>query len=112
MKSIHIRIQREPYWDDAAITFAMVEEDKGVVGVVKPFEFTPRDPDTATDMMEPSVRVARREGDALLQSMMDQLWQLGIRPKDIGTAGHLAATQSHLADFRAIVAKTLDIKLP
>lgn len=44
--------------------------------------------------------------------MMDELWREGFRPKDIGTAGHLAATQEHLKDMRAIVAKQLGVPLP
>lgn len=51
------------------------------------------------------------EAGAVLQNLMDELWSYGIRPKDIGTAGHLAATQEHLKDMRALVSKTLDVKL-
>jgi hypothetical protein len=61
---------------------------------------------------QPIAMIERGENDANLQSLMDDLWALGVRPKDVGTAGHLAATQSHLADFRAIAAKILDVKLP
>lgn len=43
---------------------------------------------------------------------MDALWRFGIRPKDVGTPGHLAATQAHLADMRALVSKQLDVTLP
>ncbi len=50
-------------------------------------------------------------GTSALQSLMDEMWREGIRPSDIGTAGHLAATQEHLKDMRAIVAKQLDVKL-
>lgn len=64
----------------------------------------------------PMLTICLKEGDGSfggpLQNLMDQLWEIGIRPRDIGSPGHLSATQSHLADFRAIVAKTLDIKLP
>jgi hypothetical protein len=61
----------------------------------------------------PIVMIDRNDGHgAALQSLMDDLWALGVRPKDVGTAGHLAATQSHLADFRAIASKILDVKLP
>jgi hypothetical protein len=38
------------------------------------------------------------------QSLMDQLWECGLRPSEgSGSAGALAATQSHLADFRRLV---------
>lgn len=52
------------------------------------------------------------DGPSQVQKLMDQLWQLGIRPSDIGSPGHLAATQGHLADMRALVAKALEVKLP
>lgn len=62
--------------------------------------------------MLPTISIEEDEAKPMLQSMLDQLWKLGYRPKDIGTAGHLAATQAHLADFRALVSKTLKIPLP
>ena len=47
------------------------------------------------------------------QRLMDELWNVGLRPSEgTGSAGSLAATQKHLNDVRAIVAKTLDVKLP
>lgn len=51
------------------------------------------------------------EDKASLQSLMDELWKEGVRPSDIGTPGHLAATQAHLSDMRKLVEKTLDTKL-
>lgn len=48
--------------------------------------------------------------DPGLQDLMDNLWQLGIRPTDIGTPGHLAATQEHLRDMKAIAFKFLGLK--
>lgn len=45
------------------------------------------------------------------EKLMDYLWSMGIRPKDIGTPGHLAATQHHLNDMRAIVAEKLGVEL-
>lgn len=42
------------------------------------------------------------------QSLMDQLWNLGIRPTEgHGSTGQLAATQAHLEDMRALVFKTI-----
>lgn len=46
------------------------------------------------------------------QSLMDQLWDAGIRPTEgTGSAGALAATQKHLDDMRKLVAKSCDITL-
>lgn len=40
------------------------------------------------------------------QSLMDELWQCGIRPSEgTGSAGALAATQKHLEDMRKLVFK-------
>jgi hypothetical protein len=55
--------------------------------------------------------VSPQYDEAVMQSLMDELWKLGVRPSDIGTAGHLAATQAHLSDMRAIVSKQLDVPL-
>lgn len=41
------------------------------------------------------------------QGLMDELWNVGIRPTEgTGSAGSLAATERHLADMRALVFKT------
>ncbi len=52
------------------------------------------------------------QNEATMQSLLDELWRLGFRPSDIGTAGHLKATQAHLGDMRALVSKLAGVKLP
>lgn len=50
------------------------------------------------------------EGDA--QKFMDELWRVGFRPTEgTGSAGSLAATEKHLNDMRALVAKAHDVPL-
>jgi len=45
------------------------------------------------------------------QNLMDELWSVGIRPTEgKGSAGSLAATQSHLEDMRTIAFNRLKIK--
>lgn len=45
------------------------------------------------------------------QQLMDELWQCGLRPTEgTGSAGALAATQSHLEDLRKITFNQLKIK--
>ncbi len=50
------------------------------------------------------------------QSLMDQLWNCGLRPSEgSGSAGALAATERHLTDMRSIATgllKNLNIPLP
>lgn len=41
--------------------------------------------------------------------LMNTLWEQGVRPAEIGTAGHLAATEKHLDDMRAIVFNRLNM---
>ena len=44
------------------------------------------------------------------QALMDELWHAGVRPSDgTGSTGQLAATESHLADMRAIAFHKLGV---
>jgi hypothetical protein len=54
------------------------------------------------NIVEPTLRIRNDEA----QELMDALWDAGLRPTEgTGSAGSLAATERHLADMRAIVAK-------
>lgn len=44
-----------------------------------------------------------------MQTLMDELYRIGVRPSEAGTLGELAAVKAHLKDMRAIVAGALDI---
>lgn len=55
----------------------------------------------ATDK-ESTLKLFRDESEVVLQHLMDSLWGQGVRPSDIGTPGHLAATQHHLQDMRKL----------
>lgn len=61
---------------------------------------------------QPMLSMNGSEGTEALQSLMDELWREGFRPKDIGTAGHLSATQKHLEDMRAIAFAKLETPKP
>jgi hypothetical protein len=57
------------------------------------------------DGTEAPVWVTLRDEEA--QSLMDALWNTGVRPSNgEGSVGQLAATEAHLADMRALVFKT------
>lgn len=84
----------------------------GRVGVITKcdIEVTSRDPDEVVcGATEPKPLLVLDRHDPGLQELMDQLWALGLRPQDIGTAGHLAATQAHLADTKAILNQVLPV---
>lgn len=43
------------------------------------------------------------------QELMEGLWACGVRPRDTGSVGQLAAVESHLKDFRTIAFHALKI---
>jgi hypothetical protein len=47
-----------------------------------------------------------------MTTLMDAMWNAGVRPSDIGTPGHLAATTKHLEDMRKLVAHHAGVALP
>lgn len=104
-------ISRQPWRDNVEIFFSY-EPSPGVLHRALPVTMWAKKEEDEGKRIEPMMRLDGPTADTAMQSLMDELWREGYRPKDIGTAGHLAATQAHLADFRALVSKTLDIKLP
>lgn len=77
--------------------------------VAQPVTFMVRDESKTPFEPEPTFSLMPEDA----QRLMDELWHVGLRPSEgTGSAGQLASTQKHLADFRAIVQKTLDVKLP
>ena len=44
-----------------------------------------------------------------VQALMDELYRIGVRPTEQGTAGELEATKSHLKDMRNLVASALEV---
>lgn len=81
-----------------------------------------RNPDGSTIVAEP-VSLRRHPPDepvrlapmliasrTAIQTLMDELWKIGVRPSDIGTAGHLASVQAHLDDMRKIAFGFLQVE--
>lgn len=83
--------------------YARIKRD-GASSIAKPIIFEDQDPSlTVNSFITLDMNQA--------QSLMDELWQCGLRPTEgTGSAGSLAATQKHLEDFRKIAFKGLDIK--
>lgn len=104
-------------WDDIVeFRFAVRERDTGKMHIAQPLTFKERDEESvsyAGEVAAPVFAVCTKtaDGQTSLRRMMDQLWALGVRPTDHGTPSQIAATEKHLADMRAIVAKQLDLKL-
>lgn len=68
--------------------------------VAQPLTFVPRDPDVVeTYGHAPAITMSRED----VQSLMDELWRIGVRPSEgTGSAGSLAATERHLKDMQRI----------
>lgn len=108
MSTLLFRIRKEEFRRGAEIRMA-VRRDDGRLGIVQPMQVVVREDDMVPTNSEPSAIYVEDVTD--FQGLMDQLWEIGVRPSDIGTPGHLAATQAHLSDMRKLVEKTLEVKL-
>lgn len=90
-----------------SIRFGVFHEDNRIA-LAQPVTFVTQEAGGAGMHTEPMLTDISEQG---LQTLMDSLWNVGIRPSDIGTPGHLAATQAHLEDMRKIVQQVLPITL-
>lgn len=98
---IKIRATRDHSWgDQIEIRMFDIESHAVVLPVTKEIV----GPGT---IIEPAFLLGQEEA----QSMMDTLWDCGIRPSEgSGSAGAMAATQKHLDDMRSIAFKKLGIE--
>lgn len=70
--------------------------DDGGVSVASPLTMVRKDPGEYT---EPTMALSNQTA----QTLMDELWRCGIRPKEgSGSVGSLAATERHLHDMQKI----------
>lgn len=107
-------VSKEEIWGDF-LSFHLSEQSRdGRIAVAKPVEMVEVDRNDLHTVTEPAFRISLKspEGASAAQRLMDQLWSLGLRPSDIGTPGHLAATTKHLEDMRAIAFAKLDTPKP
>jgi hypothetical protein len=90
-----IRVARGPW--SACLQVLISESQGGRIFVAEPLTFRPLE---LAESVEPQFEL----NDSEAQSLMDQLWQCGIRPTEgTGSAGAMAATQAHLADLRRLI---------
>jgi len=92
-----IRVAKGPWSPHMQVLISHNQPRNGGIFVAEPLTFRPLEPFEA-----PEPQLALNDSEA--QSLMDQLWQCGIRPTEgTGSAGAMAATQSHLSDLRRLV---------
>lgn len=111
MNTPRFHITPLPYGRGYELRFGLVEQD-GTLIAAEPVTMRTYGQNEAS-RPEPmlSLEISGMMHDTGLQSLMDELWKVGIRPSDIGTPGHLAATQAHLEDMRALVKKQTGAEL-
>ena len=103
---LRIYCRRDNLFGDGIAVRMGFKQDTGMA-IAQPIQYMFQGNDAGYESM-PAFTLDR---DAA-QAMMDELWHCGVRPTEgTGSAGSLAATQSHLKDMRAIVAKSLNIEL-
>ncbi len=106
MKNIRIAVEDSIASDSIRIYITADDEETGRHLCAQSIAWTPINPGSE---IPSALRLDNREKTA--QELMDGLWGIGIRPRDIGTPGHLSATQFHLKDMRAIASKLLGVEL-
>jgi hypothetical protein len=90
-----IRVAKGPW--SACLQVLISYSGGGKIFVAEPLTFRPLEP---AEPVDPQLEL----NDSEAQSLMDQLWQCGIRPTEgTGSAGAMAATQAHLADLRRLI---------
>jgi hypothetical protein len=92
-----IRVAKGPWSPYLQVLISDDQPRAGGLFIAEPLTFRP----LAEDEIE-RPQLELNNSDA--QSLMDQLWQCGLRPTEgTGSAGAMAATQAHLADLRRLV---------
>jgi len=70
-------------------------------------ELTQKELETGAFVDAPTLRLERHEA----QQIMNELWRIGIRPKNgTGAVAHTEALEGHLGDLRKIVFHVLKIE--
>lgn len=99
--AMEIRVNRQPSWMRSGIEVRIVDPETR--RYVKEVHWTVAE---AND----EVPVAASMKMDMAQSLMDQLWDCGLRPTEgTGSAGALAAVERHLADMKIIAFHALKI---
>jgi hypothetical protein len=107
---LKFRIRRDDIFGQELWLRMFARATNGDIILPEPITFKVHKPDVGMAMAT--------QADVILtptsaQQLMDELWHVGLRPSEgTGSAGSLAATQRHLHDMRALVAKALSTELP
>jgi len=104
---IRPRVQKRPWNDDYVFWLVGYDIPGGtdyrnakryVVTEVELTEFS-----EGSEYPAPSFTVPNLE----IQGVMDELWRAGVRPTEVGTAGHVAAVQAHADHMEKMLEQVL-----
>ncbi len=101
---IHLTLQPGPVFGSFLHLYIHGRTPGGAVILAEPLSLRTIPPEDA--ILEPLPTLSIDKAEA--QSLMDSLWNLGVRPTDgHGSTGQLAAVESHLAHTSALLAQVL-----
>lgn len=98
--SIHVSLERRFLRDSVCLYLFERRPNQGTA-IALPIVF--QEIDLNSLPADPSIEISNETA----QSLFDELYRIGYRPKEEGTAGQLAATVAHLNDQRALSSKLL-----
>ena len=103
---LFVRARMTDFLDHVNLYIGRFNKETRKVEIVKEVTFT-EDEEFGTISIPPTVSLTPESA----QQLMDELWKCGLRPVEgKGSAGSLAATESHLQDFRKIAFKFLELE--
>jgi hypothetical protein len=100
---VKVRAQRDHFRN--CVSLLAIDGGNDFCGYGAPVVFEPGMPGRRVD--SPTLEIT----DEAAQRLLDDLWDAGYRPSDVGTAGHLAAVQKHLDHVLAQGDKMLSVIL-
>ena len=108
--SFRLRVYEDLSWDGFSVFIDTRRDvEDGTKTIVEEIVVRTVPPDEAPMVYrEPLMRITPENA----QRLMNDLWQVGLRPFGEGNAGQVSAMKKHLGDMRAIVASKLNVDLP
>jgi len=105
MTGLEIRCYSVPW--NGKVSFCLLGRPVGPEGERQYFMATnvTFEPIAEGETLQPTFSLRRDQ----VQALMDEMYRIGVRPTEQGTAGELEATKSHLKDMRNLVASALEV---
>ena len=96
---VHISVRNNTFGFGIGLLVHTVGQDGEVSKIATNVSFADVTDDMRNMVWEPTLEIDRENA---AQSLMDDLWNLGVRPTSEGTSGQFAAQKAHLEDIRKV----------